>query len=490
MSLGGRLKFGFSGQQVAITFGSLTTNGVLVGYRVDGQDWQLTNITSNATHLLVSPSSPAINVTYPVNPSTFELRVTNWAYGVQISAVHLGKGEKLFKIPDFSRSIEFIGDSLSSGYTNSLEGLSSFAYGTGAGLGNTEYSITAYPGICLYDQLCFGNARGMVHQWFYTSDTSYRATQIYGDKPVLWDFSKQKPADLVIINIGTNDSNQANNVSSTDYVASYIKLIEGIHAVWPDAQVIIMSLWEGFYAYGNSYAQSQGFVSEIYGVYQYFNTQKYLSNPTLYNPRTNSTYSSHKASAPFVSYFNTTGIMQHNDIGPAYHPTDVGHIKVASHLIQYVKTKFNWPLYATGPEVFHDTLYVSQSPISSISSRQSKILGLEGRDIKLELSKFDPIDTNGPNLVERRARLLTIFTSHSWYGKLSLSGRIIVPLIYNDDVKLNFYNIEGQFDHPMPSLIRRFKLPFHRLHASGKIIVSLMYNSDVQLNSLTPELTV
>jgi hypothetical protein len=72
--------------------------------------------------------------------------------------------------------------------------------------------------------------------------------------------------------------------------------------------------------------------------------------------------------------------MQHNDIGPAYHPTDVGHIKVASHLIQYVKTKFNWPLYATGPEVFHDTLYVSQSPNSSMSSRLSTISGFAGRD--------------------------------------------------------------------------------------------------------------
>lgn len=51
--------------------------------------------------------------------------------------------------------------------------------------------------------------------------------------------------------------------------------------------------------------------------------------------------------------------MQHNDIGPGYHPTDVGHVKLASHLIQYIKLKFDWVLYSTGPEVQHDTLYVS-----------------------------------------------------------------------------------------------------------------------------------
>jgi hypothetical protein len=46
-----------------------------------------------------------------------------------------------------------------------------------------------------------------------------------------------------------------------------------------------------------------------------------------------------------------------SDIGPQYHPTDVGHIKLASNLIQYIKLKFDWVLYATGPEVQHDTTY-------------------------------------------------------------------------------------------------------------------------------------
>ncbi|RAL66022.1 hypothetical protein DID88_005683 [Monilinia fructigena] len=147
--------------------------------------------------------------------------------------------------------------------------------------------LQAYPGICLFDKLCWGNTRGMFHQWYYTSDTSPRAAQIWGDKPELWDFSKQDDADLVIINLGTNDSNEANNVTSAEYVAQYTLLIEGIHAVWPNAQIVLI----------------------------------------------------------------------HNDIGPAWHPTDVGHIKIASHLIQYVKLNFGWELYATGPEVFHDTLY-------------------------------------------------------------------------------------------------------------------------------------
>jgi hypothetical protein len=230
------LKFGFTGEQVAITFGPSTSDSTLVGYRIDGQDWQFTNITTNATHLLVSSATPGVNLSSPVNPSSFELRVTNWAYGVQIAAVHVAAGGKLVQIPNFKRSIEVIGDSLSSGYSATLEGLSSYAYGVAAGLGETEYSITAYPGICLYNQPCFGNSHGMFYQWFYTSDTSGRET----GTPELWDFSRQQPADIVLINLGTNDANPANDSPDAGYVAQYIMLIEGIHAIWPNAQVILI----------------------------------------------------------------------------------------------------------------------------------------------------------------------------------------------------------------------------------------------------------
>ena len=234
------LKFGFTGEHVAITFGPLTSNTTLVGYRVDGQDWQFTNITTGATHLFVSPSTTGVNITAPIDPSTFELRVTNWAYGVQIDAVHVAKGENLFKIPNYGRTIEIIGDSLSAGQYATLEGLSSYTYGLGSGLGNTEYSLTAYPGICLFDKQCYGNLRGMFYQWFRTSDTSGRAIDIWGDNPEVWDFSKKPAADIVVINLGTNDNNSANNVTTAGYVAQYTMLIEGIHAVWPKAQIILI----------------------------------------------------------------------------------------------------------------------------------------------------------------------------------------------------------------------------------------------------------
>ncbi|KAI1417412.1 Lipase, GDSL-like protein [Hypoxylon sp. FL1857] len=352
------LVFGFTGDTVAITFGELTTDTTLIGYRIGGMDWSFTNVTAGATHLLVSRETPGVNETYPVNPLTFELRVTNWAYGVQIEKVHIAAGEKLIKIPPFKRSIEFIGDSLSSGMYTSYEGLSSFPYGVGAGLGDTEWSVTAYPGICVSDQNCWGNPRGQVHQWFYTSDTSWRATEIWGDEPEPWDFEKQETTpDIVIINLGTNDNNAANNVSTATYVDAYTKLIKGVHGKYPKAQVIVMQLWMGFYAYGNSYQQDLGYEQELKDIVSYFNSDAYLSVPTIWDGTTNTTITLDAPSEPFVHYFSTKGIMQHNDIGPQWHPTDVGAIKVASHLSQFIKLTFGWDLVATGPEIFHDTLY-------------------------------------------------------------------------------------------------------------------------------------
>lgn len=174
------LKFGYTGQTVAISFGNLTSDGVLVGYRIAGLDWQFTNVTAGGTHLLVTEDTPGSNLTYPISPVTLELRVTNWAYGIQLAAVHVAEGEKLVKVPDYGRRVEFIGDSLTNGMYTTYECLSGFGVGIGDGLGESEYSVTAFPGICAADQNCWGNPRGQARQWFYSCDTSGRAVEAYG----------------------------------------------------------------------------------------------------------------------------------------------------------------------------------------------------------------------------------------------------------------------------------------------------------------------
>lgn len=351
------IKFGFTGDKVALSFGNWTSPGVLVAYRFAGQNWQLTNITAGATHQLISAATAGFNLTQTGQTQTFELRVTNYAYGVQLAAVHVAAGAKLIKLPTYSKKLEVIGDSLSSGFTNSYEGISSFGWALGAGFGNVEFDITAYPGICLVDQNCWGNAHGQEYQWFRVSDTSYRSEVIYGDNPPYWDFSRHQQSDMVVINIGQNDNSTHNNVSNADYLNTYIKFVGQVHDKYPKAQIILISLWSGFNQLGNTWQQGGAFIEEIEQV------------------------AAHYANAGYVHYFNTTGIMQHNDIvsfspltahmpydlsadlykmqAPQYHPTDVGHIKLASHLMQYIHLKFGWVFGATGPEVQHGESFAS-----------------------------------------------------------------------------------------------------------------------------------
>jgi hypothetical protein len=44
----------------------------------------------------------------------------------------------------------------------------------------------------------------------------------------------------VVINIGTNDNNPTNNVSSTDYYNDYVTLVGNIHRIWPKADIVLM----------------------------------------------------------------------------------------------------------------------------------------------------------------------------------------------------------------------------------------------------------
>ncbi|KAI9696144.1 MAG: Histidine biosynthesis bifunctional protein hisB [Bogoriella megaspora] len=362
------LKFGFTGSAVAITFGRYTDNGNLIAYRYGGEDWMLTNVTANSTHQLITSSTPGYNLTAAGETRTFELRVSNWALGVQIDAIHLSSGGKLVKLPSYGKTVEVIGDSLSAGQFATLEGISSWAWGFGEGLGNVEFSIEAHPGICLTDIICSNNNfNGQLFQWFKTSDTSYRSTQIYPESQPDWDFSAHPAADLVVINIGTNDAGSSANVSAEQFENNYITFINRVHCVWPDAQIVVFSLWGGFSQQADTWVQGPTFEQAIENVVNAFSgssTTPPSSNSSVCQTAS-ANYSNVTSATPYgsgyVHYFNTTGILQHNDIGPLYHPTDVGHIKIASHLLQYVKLKFGWLLEATGPEVQHRTT-LDQNP--------------------------------------------------------------------------------------------------------------------------------
>ena len=71
-----------------------------------------------------------------------------------------------------------------------------------------------------------------------------------------------------------------NNITSTEYTSSYIELINEIHGIWPAARIILISLWGGFGALGNTYVQVPAFLTEIPAVYEYFQSPNLTANGT------------------------------------------------------------------------------------------------------------------------------------------------------------------------------------------------------------------
>ena len=80
------------------------------------------------------------------------------------------------------------------------------------------------------------------------------------------------------------------NVTNDKYLSTYIDFVAEVHGKYPHAQIILIALWNGFDQVGNTYQQGGAFVDEIQQVYAHYKHTGY------------------------VHYFNTTGILQHNDI--------------------------------------------------------------------------------------------------------------------------------------------------------------------------------
>ncbi|KAL1846697.1 hypothetical protein Plec18170_008987 [Paecilomyces lecythidis] len=168
--------------------------------------------------------------------------------------------------------------------------------------------------------------------WHHASDPGVRAGATYGGEPEEYDVTAEQPADLVILQMGGNDHRPPNEIPGDKFEEAYIEMIEDIHNVWPHADVVLMSQWGDFVRSGTGWRGTTIYEPETMRVLEHFKDQG------------------------FVHYFNTDGILAHNDINPKNHPTDVGHIKLASHLLQWTRVVLGWELEPMG-EMTHSTLY-------------------------------------------------------------------------------------------------------------------------------------
>ncbi|WPU94741.1 GDSL-type esterase/lipase family protein [Mucilaginibacter sabulilitoris] len=130
--------------------------------------------------------------------------------------------------------VEYIGDSITSGYTDDQANVSDYGWVAAEILG-AEHTQIAYPGINLIDGYGRVKGNGMESQYFKSRSLKY-------PDAAAWDF-RNYTADIVLINLGTNDNN--NKVPDSAFRHSYISLIKGVRANYPKARIIALQTFLG-----------------------------------------------------------------------------------------------------------------------------------------------------------------------------------------------------------------------------------------------------
>lgn len=130
--------------------------------------------------------------------------------------------------------IEYIGDSITAGYTDEQANVSDYAWISAEILG-TEHTQIAYPGINLASG--YGRVKGNGMDFQYKKAQSAK----FPDAPD-WNFKKYTP-QIVTINLGTNDNN--NKVPDSVFTRSYVNLIQTIRSHFPNAKIFAMRTFLG-----------------------------------------------------------------------------------------------------------------------------------------------------------------------------------------------------------------------------------------------------
>jgi lysophospholipase L1-like esterase len=185
----------------------------------------------------------------------------------------------------FNSLIEFIGDSITAGYTDSQADVSDYAWICAENL-NCEHTQIAYPGVNLVS-----GYTGVGQDVQYFKEQSFN----YTNSPN-WNFTNYT-ARLVVINLGQNDGG-ANGVPGTIFQSDYTNFLANIRAKYPSADIFCLRVFLGFMA-----SQTQAAVA-----------------------------ARNAAGDLKVHYIDTTGWLTNSDYNDGVHPSNSGHIKVANLL--------------------------------------------------------------------------------------------------------------------------------------------------------------
>jgi lysophospholipase L1-like esterase len=238
------------------------------------------------TDVLYAGAKGTFNLTpTPLAAGTHSLRVAVRSGYIEFEGLVLDAGAKTVAPKFSSKLIEFTGDSITAGGTDTKMALSDYGWLVGEQL-QIEHTQIAQSGICLVGS-----------SGCYSMGTQYfKLGGIHDINTPNWDFSRYQ-ANAVVINLGTNDN--GSKVPKATFQAAYTTFMRNIRAKYPHAAIFAFETFR-----------------------------------QVYVPETQAAVNALKAGGDNNVYFvTTTGWLTPADYSPdGGHPNDQGQMKIAAKL--------------------------------------------------------------------------------------------------------------------------------------------------------------
>jgi lysophospholipase L1-like esterase len=275
---GAYIKVNFSGTTVKIKLGHSSCYYA----KIDGGSWVTYSNVTGTVNLTPTPLAAGTHTLSVAQGKDYD-------YVFNFQGLTLDAGATTSSPVVSSNMIEFIGDSITAGYTCAQADVSDYAWVCSENLG-VEHTQIAYPGVDLVTTTNHGTGQDV--QYFKEQSFNYPSSPN-------WDFSTYT-ARLVVVNLGQNDIG-ANGISLTVFQSDYTNFLANIRAKYPNADIFALRTFGGLAA-----AQTQAAVA-----------------------------ARNAAGDAKVHYVDTTGWLGSypgSDWDDGVHPSVAGHIKVASQL--------------------------------------------------------------------------------------------------------------------------------------------------------------
>lgn len=216
---GAYIKVNFTGTTAKLKVGN-TTNYYA---RIDNGPW-VSYIGASGT-IDLTPT--------PLSAGTHTLSVAqgkDYSYVFNFQGLILDAGAVTSAPSTGADLIEYIGDSITAGYTDPQANVSDYAWVCAESLG-AEHTQIAYPGIALVNGFGLNTDKtGMDLQYF-------KARSLANANSPVWDFSLYTPK-IIVINLGQNDN--STSVPDDTFQTDYISFLTNIRAKFPNTEIFVM----------------------------------------------------------------------------------------------------------------------------------------------------------------------------------------------------------------------------------------------------------